>query len=74
MSSMLLTHRGAIRLDRAQLANIPAPEPTDTWKPVSRAQLVSALTDILIIRGFAIKHGHDRLCWVSPPLAEHRLA
>jgi hypothetical protein len=50
MSSMLLTHRGAIRLDRAQLANIPAPEPTDTWKPVSRAQLVSALTDILIIR------------------------
>ena len=55
MSSTLMTHRGAVKVTRAQLADIPAPEPTPTWRPVSHAQLVSALTDILIIRGFAIR-------------------
>jgi hypothetical protein len=27
-----------------------------------------------IAYGSPVKHGQDRLCWLSPPLAEHRLA
>ena len=36
----LIAHRGAEIVTREQLANYPAPEPTETWKPVSHLQLV----------------------------------
>ena len=47
MSSMLLTHRGAIRLDRAQLANSPAPEPTDTNRVILSFLPVGNKADLL---------------------------
>ena len=53
--STLMTHRGSLRITRDELAQVPAPEPTETWKPVPHMELVNTLTDILTGRGFHVQ-------------------
>jgi hypothetical protein len=50
----LIAHRGAEIVTRDQLVNYPAPEPTETWKPVSHLQLVDTLTQVMQDRGLHI--------------------
>lgn len=47
MSGILLAHKGAVVVTRAELEGIEAPEGTETWKPVKHATLVSALTEAI---------------------------
>ena len=50
----LLVHRGAIRVTRAELADIEAPPATATWKPIPHATLVSAIHEELTHRNIAV--------------------
>lgn len=43
---MLVAHRGAIKVERAELENIPLPPETDSYKPVSHHQLTDTLQTI----------------------------
>jgi len=52
--SDVLTHRGAQVVTRAELARIPTPTGTHTFKPVAHAELVDVLTSRLQERGLAI--------------------
>ena len=47
MSGVLLAHKGAVMVTRADLEGIEAPEGTETWKPVKHATLVNALTEAI---------------------------
>src|SRR6266849_8073596 len=51
----LITHRGAVRIPKAELMTIEPPAATDTWKPVAHGVLVNTLTDVLSTRGIAVK-------------------
>lgn len=55
MSGMFITHRGAIRIDKADLYSIEPPEPTATWKPIKHRVLVDNLTAVLKSRGLTIR-------------------
>jgi Domain of unknown function (DUF932) len=46
----LLTHAGASKLSRVQLVEILPPQPTDTFKPISHADLVKGVVDGLSYR------------------------
>jgi hypothetical protein len=46
----LMTHRGAEKLTRDQLVTILPPESTDTFKPVSHADLVKNVIEGLFFR------------------------
>ena len=50
----LIVHRGAIRVTRAELADIAAPPATATWKPIPHATLVSAIHEELTHRNIAV--------------------
>ena len=50
----LITHRGAQVVSRDDLKNYPAPEATETWKPVSHLQLVETLAGVMADRGLHI--------------------
>ena len=50
----LIAHRGAEIVTREQLANYPTPPATETFKPVSHAQLVQTLIQIMQDRGLHI--------------------
>jgi hypothetical protein len=50
----LIAHRGAVIVTREDLKHYPAPEPTDTWKPVSHLQLVETLAQVMADRGLHI--------------------
>ena len=52
--SEVLTHRGARVVTREQLARIPTPIATSTFKPVAHAELVDMLTSRLLERGVQI--------------------
>src|SRR6266851_9418350 len=52
--SEVLTHKGAQVVTRAELACIPAPTGTPTFKPVPHAELVAVLTSRLQERGLVI--------------------
>jgi hypothetical protein len=54
MSSTLIAHCGGLYRTRDQLAGIPTPAGTDTWKPVPHFDLVSSLIDDLGARGIAV--------------------
>lgn len=43
---MLVTHRGAVRVERAELENIPVPQETPSYKPVSHHQLTDTILTI----------------------------
>lgn len=49
---LMLSHAHEVR--RADLAAIPTPEPTSTWRPVAHAEVVSALTERARARGLRI--------------------
>ena len=51
----LIAHKGAVTVTREELKNYPAPEPTETWKPVAHAQLVDTLTQVMADRGMHIE-------------------
>ena len=55
MSGMLITHRGAVRVDKADLYCIEPPPPTATWKPIKHGVLVDNLVAVLKARGLAIR-------------------
>ncbi len=50
----LIAHRGAQIVSRDELKNYPAPEATETWKPVSHLQLVETLAGVMADRGLHI--------------------
>jgi hypothetical protein len=50
----LIAHRGAEIVTREQLANYPAPEGTETFKPIGHAQLVETLVQVMQDRGLHI--------------------
>lgn len=54
MSSSLRT-TGATILKREQLKNIPAPEPTPTWKPIRHYDLITTLDNVLKKKGIEIQ-------------------
>jgi hypothetical protein len=54
-SARLIAHTGAILVTRDELKNYPAPEPTETWKPVSHLQLVETLAGVANDRGLHIE-------------------
>jgi hypothetical protein len=54
MASTLIAHCGGIYRTREELATIPTPAGTDTWKPVPHYDLVSSLIDDLGSRGIAV--------------------
>jgi Domain of unknown function (DUF932) len=54
MASKLIAHCGGIYRTREDLATIPTPAGTDTWKPVPHFDLVSSLIDDLGRRGIAV--------------------
>ena len=50
----LTVHRGAQLVSREELAIIPAPPATDTWKPVSHIALVETIAGVMADRGLYI--------------------
>ena len=50
----LIVHRGAVRVTRDQLAEVPTPPATPTWKPIPHALLVSALHEECGRRGMQV--------------------
>ena len=54
MASTLIAHCGGAYRTREQLAGMPTPAGTDTWKPVPHFDLVTSLIDDLGSRGIAV--------------------
>jgi hypothetical protein len=54
MSSTLIAHCGGTYRTREDLARIPTPAATGTWKPVPHFDLVTSLVDDLGARGIAV--------------------
>lgn len=55
MFSTLITHRGAIRISKKQLYDIPVPPATSTFRLIKHSDLVNLLTDHLRERHFLIR-------------------
>jgi len=51
----MLMLSGTTEISRADLARIPTPDPTDTWRPCGHLDVVNALTDRAAARGLKIK-------------------
>jgi hypothetical protein len=54
MSSTLIAHCGGTYRTREDLARIPTPAGTDTWKPIPHHEFVTSLIDDLGRRGIAV--------------------
>lgn len=54
-SSSLLLHRGAERIERGQLIDIPTPTSTDSWFPIAHEAVVSEVQSHLEASGFLIE-------------------
>lgn len=54
MKTNLILHCGARAIDRSQLAEIPAPEATETWHPISHIHLVNEVERSLTASGMKI--------------------
>ena len=54
MASTLIAHCGGIYRTRDELAGIPTPVGTDTWRPVPHHELVASLIDDLGSRGIEV--------------------
>ena len=50
----LFNHRGAMEIERTELATIEAPEPTDTWFPLRHSTVLETVEETLGSSGFAI--------------------
>ena len=55
VEATLLTHRGAVRVNREQLTQFDAPHGTETWKPVKHSELAEALHAELTRRGLGVR-------------------
>src|SRR2546425_6433257 len=55
MIGTLLTHSGAVRVDRQALRAIEAPAGTRTWKPIGHSELVDTIEGELKRRSLAIR-------------------
>jgi len=55
MSATLITHRGAMRMPKAELMKIEPLAATNTWKPVAHGVLVNTLTEVLSSRGIEVR-------------------
>jgi hypothetical protein len=66
---------GALQATEAALGQAGITDVAGIQAQISRL-VEGIVTDALSILSstFLHKHGHDRLCWVSPPRTEHRLA
>jgi len=51
---MLIAHCGAERMTRDQLALLPVPEGTATWRPIPHAEVVNALVETLGFRKIGV--------------------
>ncbi len=54
MTSNLILHRGGRVVSRDELAAVPTPAPTPTWRPVAHIDLVRALADRFADSGVAV--------------------
>lgn len=68
MTATLMTHCGAVKVQRSELQAIDAPPPTDTWFPVRHADVIDSVTNTLTAAGFeiakqsfALSHGNHRM-------------
>lgn len=68
MTATLVTHCGAVQVDRRDLDRIDAPPPTETWFPVRHADVIDSVTRTLGAAGFeiakqtyALSHGNHRM-------------
>jgi hypothetical protein len=52
----LIVHRGAVRVTRDQLMEVPTPPATATWKPIPHATLVGALHEECERRALQVVH------------------
>jgi len=52
--SVLITHCGAEKIMRDQLATLPVPEATDTFKPIPHVEVVNALIETLGFRHIGV--------------------
>jgi hypothetical protein len=65
MTGQLIIHAGGVRRTRVELATIPTPPGTDSWKPIPHSDLVSELVQGLNRQGVIIRreeygtHGRD---------------
>jgi hypothetical protein len=54
IEATLMNHRGAIEVDRKQLARIEAPPPTSTWYPIAHSVVLDRVCETLEGAGFGI--------------------
>jgi hypothetical protein len=54
MEGQLLAHCGTNKLNREQLAIIPAPEGTDTYQPLAHSNIIEALLETLAFRHISV--------------------
>src|SRR5881296_1110841 len=52
--SVLVAHCGAQKISRAELATLPTPASTDTWKPIPHCEVVNALVETLGFRHIGV--------------------
>jgi len=52
--SVLVAHCGAQKISRAELAALPTPASTDTWKPIPHVEVVNALIETLGFRHIGV--------------------
>ncbi len=51
----LIAHRGATRIEKADLVQIGTPSPTKSWRPIPHSVLVNTLSEVLSTRGLTIR-------------------
>lgn len=54
MNATLMTHAGATKITRGELASVPTPPATDTFKPIAHTQLIDELEKSLSFRHIEI--------------------
>src|SRR5881628_539973 len=52
--SVLIAHCGAQKISRAELATLPVPASTDTFKPIPHSEVVNALVETLGFRHIGV--------------------
>jgi hypothetical protein len=55
VTTKLCLHRGSVRVGQDQLAEYPAPPPTDTWFPVSHARVLTTAVARLNEAGYQVR-------------------
>lgn len=55
MRGTLITHRGAVRIEKDDLVQIGTPSPTKSWRPIPHSVLVNTLGEVLSSRGLTIR-------------------